>query len=187
MSFSVVILAAGKGSRMKSEKPKVLHTVGNASMLHHVMDVAKKAGAEETVIVAGHQAELISEAAKRKSPDAQIVIQEKQLGTGHAVKQAEKLLRKSGKDILILYGDVPFIKSETISKLIQAKKACDIAILGFDTKHPGMYGRLISNGENIIGIVEAKDATQEQLDISLCNSGVILGREIGRASCRERV
>ena len=64
MSFSVVILAAGKGTRMKSEKPKVLHTVGNASMLHHVMEVAKRAGAEETVIVAGHQAELISEAAK---------------------------------------------------------------------------------------------------------------------------
>ena len=176
MSFSVVILAAGKGTRMKSEKPKVLHTVGNASMLHHVMEVAKKAGAEETVIVAGHQAELISEAAKIKSPDAQIVIQEKQLGTGHAVKQAERLLGKSGKDILILYGDVPFIKSETISKLIKARKTCDIAVLGFDTKHPGMYGRLISNGENIIGIVEAKDATLEQLDISLCNSGVILGR-----------
>jgi bifunctional UDP-N-acetylglucosamine pyrophosphorylase/glucosamine-1-phosphate N-acetyltransferase len=176
MSFSVVILAAGKGTRMKSEKPKVLHTVGNASMLHHVMEVAKKAGAEETVIVAGHQAELISEVAKIKFPDAQIVIQEKQLGTGHAVKQAEKLLRKNGEDILILYGDVPFIKAETISKLIQAKKTCDIAILGFDTKHPGMYGRLISNGENIIRIVEAKDATQKELDISICNSGVILGK-----------
>ena len=69
MSFSVVILAAGKGTRMKSEKPKVLHTVGNASMLHHVMEVAKRAGAEETVIVAGHQADLISESAKLKSPD----------------------------------------------------------------------------------------------------------------------
>ena len=73
MSFSVVILAACKGSRMKSEKPKVLHTVGNASMLHHVMEVAKRAGAEETIIVAGHKAELISEAAKIKSPDATLV------------------------------------------------------------------------------------------------------------------
>ena len=100
MSFSVVILAAGKGTRMKSEKPKVLHTVGNASMLHHVMEVAKGAGAAETVIVAGHQAELNSQSANIKSPDAQIVIQEKQLGTGHAVKQAERLLGKSGKDIL---------------------------------------------------------------------------------------
>ena len=102
MSFSVVILAAGKGARMKSEKPKVLHTVGNASMLHHVMEVAKRAGAEETVIVVGHQADLISESAKLKSPDARIVIQEKQLGTAHAVKQAERLLGKCGKDILIL-------------------------------------------------------------------------------------
>ena len=85
MSFSVVILAAGKGTRMKSEKPKVLHTVGNASMLHHVMEVAKRAGAEETVIVVGHQADLISESAKLKSPDARIVIQENQLGTAHAV------------------------------------------------------------------------------------------------------
>ena len=128
MSFSVVILAAGKGTRMKSEKPKVLHTVGNASMLHHVMEVAKRAGAAETVIVAGHQAELISQSAKIKSPDAQIVIQEKQLGTGHAVKQAERLLGKSGKDILILYGDTPLIKSENISKLIKARKTSDIAI-----------------------------------------------------------
>ena len=102
MSFSVVILAAGKGTRMKSEKPKVLHTVGNASLLHHIMEVAKRAGAEETIIVAGHQAEIISEAAKIKTPNAQIVIQEKQLGTGHAVKQAERLLGKSGKDLLIL-------------------------------------------------------------------------------------
>ena len=97
MSFSVVILAAGKGTRMKSEKPKVLHTVGNASMLHHVMEVAKRAGAEETVIVAGHQAELISEAAKIKSPDAQIVIQEKQLGTGHAESRLKDYLEKVAK------------------------------------------------------------------------------------------
>ena len=176
MSFSVVILAAGKGTRMKSEKPKVLHTVGNASMLHHVMEVAKRAGAEETIIVAGHQADLVSEAAKIKSPDAKIVVQEKQLGTGHAVKQAERLLGKTGNDLLILYGDAPFIKSETISQLMKARKTCDIAVLGFDTEQPGMYGRLITNGENIIEIVEAKDATQEQLNISLCNSGVILGR-----------
>ena len=176
MSFSVVILAAGKGTRMKSEKPKVLHTVGNASMLHHVMEVAKRAGAEETVIVAGHQADLISKAAKIKSPDVKIVVQEKQLGTGHAVKQAETLLGKTGNDLLILYGDAPFIKSETISQLMKARKTCDIAVLGFDTEQPGMYGRLITNGENIIEIVEAKDATQEQLNISLCNSGVILGR-----------
>ena len=176
MSFSVVILAAGKGTRMKSEKPKVLHTVGNASMLHHVMEVAKRAGAEETIIVAGHQADLVSEAAKIKSPDAKIVVQEKQLGTGHAVKQAERLLGKTGNDLLILYGDTPFIKSETISQLMKARKTCDIAVLGFDTEQPGMYGRLITNGENIIEIVEAKDATQDQLNISLCNSGVILGR-----------
>ena len=176
MSFSVVILAAGKGTRMKSEKPKVLHTVGNASMLHHVMEVAKRAGAEETIIVAGHQADLVSEAAKIKTPDAKIVVQEKQLGTGHAVKQAERLLGKTGNDLLILYGDTPFIKSETISQLMKARKTCDIAVLGFDTEQPGMYGRLITNGENIIEIVEAKDATQEQLNISLCNSGVILGR-----------
>ena len=176
MSFSVVILAAGKGTRMKSEKPKVLHTVGNASMLHHVMEVAKRAGAEETIIVAGHQADLVSEAAKIKSPDAKIVVQEKQLGTGHAVKQAERLLGKTGNDLLILYGDAPFIKSETISQLMKARKTCDIAVLGFDTEQPGMYGRLITNGENIIEIVEAKDATREQLNISLCNSGVILGR-----------
>ena len=176
MSFSVVILAAGKGTRMKSEKPKVLHTVGNASMLHHVMEVAKRAGAEETIIVAGHHADLVSEAAKIKSPDAKIVVQEKQLGTGHAVKQAERLLGKTGNDLLILYGDAPFIKSETISQLMKARKTCDIAVLGFDTEQPGMYGRLITNGENIIEIVEAKDASQEQLNISLCNSGVILGR-----------
>ena len=69
-----------------------------------------------------------------------------------------------------------FIKSETISQLIKARKTCDIAVLGFNAKYPGMYGRLISKGENIIKIIEAKDATQEQLNISLCNSGVILGR-----------
>ena len=122
MSFSVVILAAGKGTRMKSEKPKVLHTVGNASLLHHVMEAAKRAGAEETIVVAGHQAEIISEAAKINSPDAQIVIQEKQLGTGHAVKQAERLLGKSGKDLLILYGDCllytsPSPRDATLSRM----------------------------------------------------------------------
>ena len=161
---------------MRSDKPKVLHKIGNSPMLHHVMDVAKKAGAKRTVIVAGYRSNLVTGAAKTFSSEAEIVVQQEQLGTGHAVKQAKDLLNNSDGDLLVLYGDTPFIQPETISKMIKTRRECDISVLGFNTEEPSMYGRLIASGSNISQIVEAKDASEEQLKITLCNSGVILGK-----------
>ena len=173
---AVVILAAGKGTRMKSDLPKVLHPIGQAPMLHHAMRVAGALSPEIMAVVVGHGADKVEAAARKWNPDAKVALQTEQLGTGHAVQSAREALHDFDGDLYVLFGDTPFIRPETLVAMQEARAQADIVALGFDAADPGRYGRFIL-GENdaLLAIVEAKDATPEQLDITICNSGLMGG------------
>ncbi|MFP7570814.1 bifunctional UDP-N-acetylglucosamine diphosphorylase/glucosamine-1-phosphate N-acetyltransferase GlmU [Marivita sp. S2033] len=173
MSTALVILAAGKGTRMESDLPKVLHKIGGAPLLHHAMLSASALEPERTVVVTGHGAELVEAAARDFDGDAVAVRQEEQLGTGHAVAQSRNALSGFEGDIIVLYGDTPFISTETLRTMLDARNNHDVVVLGFEAPDPGLYGRLITDGNSLLRIVEYKDVTDEERGITLCNSGVI--------------
>ena len=176
MTTALIILGAGMGTRMKSDLPKVLHPIGGAPMLVHAMRAGAALDPEKTVIVAGHGAEAVRRAALAYDPDAQIVLQSEQLGTAHAVAQAGPALDGFAGDALVLYGDTPFIRAETLAAMAQARATHDIVVLGFEAADAGRYGRLIMAGDALERIVEFKDATNEERSVSLCNSGVIAAK-----------
>jgi bifunctional UDP-N-acetylglucosamine pyrophosphorylase/glucosamine-1-phosphate N-acetyltransferase len=170
---AVVILAAGKGTRMKSEKAKVLYEIGGRPMLSYVLDRAREMGSKKTVVVVGHQADKVREAFSDK--DIIFVEQKEQLGTGHAVMQAEKALSRFKGDILILSGDVPLITSETLTGLMDAhrKSKATLTVLTAEPENPYGYGRIIKDSKgNIKKIVEEKDATAEERKVREINTGI---------------
>lgn len=173
MSIALVILAAGKGTRMNSDLPKVLHPIAHASLLEHAMRTGASLNPERTVIVAGHCADLVSAAAKDIDPDAQVVLQQEQLGTAHAVDQARAALDGFDGEVIILYADTPFISPDTLESMIAARANHDVVILGFDAADPGRYGRLVMQGDALERIVEFKDASEDERAITLCNSGLV--------------
>ena len=176
MSIALIILAAGKGTRMKSDLPKVLHHVAGAPMLVHAMKSAEPLEPAKTIVVAGHGAEAVSAAASAYDETAQVVLQTEQLGTAHAVAQAKSALNDFAGDAIVLYGDTPFISSETLENMRAARAQHDVVVLGFQARDPGRYGRLVMAGESLSKIVEFKDATDEERAITLCNSGVICAK-----------
>ena len=173
MTTALIVLAAGKGTRMKSDLPKVLHQVAGAPLLVHAMKAGAVLDPDHTVVVAGHGAEDVSKAAKAHDETAQIAIQSEQKGTAHAVAQAAPLLDGYGGDAIVLYGDTPFIQPQTLTRMAEARKAHDVVVLGFEAADPGRYGRLKMSGETLEAIVEFKDATETERAITFCNSGVI--------------
>ncbi len=173
MSIAVIILGAGMGTRMNSDLPKVLHPLGGAPLLVHAMKAAMPLGPDRTVVVAGHGADAVRKTSQDWDPDAVVVIQNEQLGTGHAVAQAKAALDGFKGDALVLYGDTPFVRSETLEAMIAARADHAVVILGFDAADPGRYGRLVTNGEILERIVEFKDADAATRAITLCNSGVV--------------
>lgn len=173
MSTALVILAAGKGTRMNSDLPKVLHPIGQAPMLAHALRAGQSLEPERTVVVAGHGAELVQNALSDLSQDAQVVLQVEQLGTAHAVAQAQDALNGFSGNVIILYGDTPFIQPETLEAMIAARASHDVVVLGFEAADPARYGRLVMEGGDLARIVEFKDASPEERDINLCNSGLI--------------
>lgn len=173
MSVSLVILAAGQGTRMNSDLPKVLHKVGSAPLLHHAMQAGRALSPEVTVVVTGHGAEAVAKAARDFDPDVQTVLQSEQKGTAHAVLQAAPMLEGVAGDALVLYGDTPFIRPETLESMLDARRRHAVVVLGFHAADPGRYGRLIAKGEALERIVEWKDATEAERAVSLCNSGVV--------------
>jgi len=173
MPVSVIILAAGQGTRMNSDLPKVLHPVGAAPLLHHAMRAGQSLDPDRTIVVAGHGADAVSRSAKAFDPEAQIVLQAEQRGTGHAVQQAAPLLAGVTGDAIVLYGDTPFVRAETLERLLQARTRHAVVVLGFTARDPDRYGRLVATGEELHRIVEFKDASPEERAITLCNSGVI--------------
>ena len=176
MSIALIILAAGKGTRMKSDLPKVLHHIAGAPMLVHAMKSGATLDPAKTIIVAGHGAEQVSDAAKAFDETADVVLQTEQLGTAHAVAQAKEVLFDFDGDALVLYGDTPFINPKTLEHMTAARSDHDVVVLGFEAADPGRYGRLIMEGEHLKKIVEFKDASDEERQITLCNSGVICAR-----------
>ncbi|OUS06789.1 UDP-N-acetylglucosamine diphosphorylase/glucosamine-1-phosphate N-acetyltransferase [Rhodobacterales bacterium 52_120_T64] len=173
MSIATLILAAGQGSRMKSDLPKVLHKIAGAPMLWHTMQCAAQIEADQTIVVVGHGGEKTSDAAIEYDADAKIIWQKDQNGTGHAVQQAKAEMDDFDGDVIVLYGDTPFIRPETLQKMLEARAQNSVVVLGFEAANPAGYGRLQMNGQSLEAIVEAKDCSPEQLEVTFCNSGVI--------------
>ena len=171
MSLSVVILAAGKGTRMRSSLPKVLHPVADKPMVSHVIESARQVNAENIYLVYGFGGDILK--AQITGKDLTFVEQKEQLGTGHAVDMASPHL-KDDEDVLVLYGDVPLTKASTIQNLISAKPVEGMALLTVELQDPTGYGRIIREKNSVVGIVEQKDATIEQLRINECNTGILL-------------
>ena len=158
---------------MESDLPKVLHTIGGAPLLHHAMLSACALEPEKTVVVTGFGSEQVDAAARAFDPDVITVLQEEQLGTGHAVAQAKEALSGFDGDVIVLYGDTPFITTETLERMIDARTSFDVVVLGFEAADPGKYGRLIMDGDALSKIVEYKDARDEERAVTFCNSGVV--------------
>ena len=173
MSIALVILAAGKGTRMDSDLPKVLHKIGGAPLLHHAMLSAQALEPERTVVVTGHGADQVEAAARAFDQDVVAALQSEQFGTAHAVARARDALDGFSGDVIVLYGDTPFITSETLERMVAARADHDVVVLGFEAADPGRYGRLIVDGDALLQIVEFKDASEEERAVTLCNSGVI--------------
>ncbi|MDE2563990.1 MAG: bifunctional UDP-N-acetylglucosamine diphosphorylase/glucosamine-1-phosphate N-acetyltransferase GlmU [Sphingomonadales bacterium] len=174
--LAVVILAAGKGTRMKSDLHKVLHPIAGRAMLLHLMASVEELGAERQVVVAGHGREQLEAAVGGK---AVIAVQEPQLGTGHAVQQAEAALAGFDGDVLVLYGDVPFVRSATMRAMIERLHADDspaVVVLGFEPADTLQYGRVIAEDGRIRKMVEHKDANEAERACRLCNSGLMAAR-----------
>lgn len=173
MDTALIILAAGKGTRMQSDLPKVLHPIGGVPMLTHVLATARALEPAKTVIVTGHGAEAVKTAAEDVDPDVVIALQTEQMGTGHAAAQAQEALTGFDGLALVLFGDTPFIRETTLRAMRDAAATHDIVVLGFEPVDPGRYGRLVMGAEGLDAIVEFKDATDEERAITLCNGGLM--------------
>jgi bifunctional UDP-N-acetylglucosamine pyrophosphorylase/glucosamine-1-phosphate N-acetyltransferase len=167
--LNIVILAAGKGTRMHSDKPKVLHALAGIPLLQHVMNAARELAPKQSCIVYGHGGEAVPEAMAQYT--ASFVLQEPQLGTGHAVQQTLPQL-EDNSTTLVLYGDVPLIQTDTLKKLLLGKDSLSLLTLYMD--NPTGYGRIIRDSAgNVASIVEEKDASAEQRKVSEVNTGIL--------------
>lgn len=164
-----VILAAGKGTRMRSNRPKPMHEVAGKPMLQWVVDAARHAGCGRVLVVVGYQADVVKEAFA--DGDVEWVLQEEQLGTGHALAQAEAQIQEDAT-LLVLNGDVPGLRTETLERLAAAAEAGWGALAVADVDPPGALGRVLAQGDRLERIVEAADASPEQLSVTLVNSGL---------------
>ena len=168
--LNIVILAAGKGTRMYSEKPKVLHALAGKPLLQHVLDCAVALRPQQICVVYGHGGEVVPQAMQQYP--AKFVIQEPQLGTGHAVQQAMPLLADDGRT-LVLYGDVPLIQHSTLHQMQQAGDG--LVLLTVNLDNPAGYGRIVRNNQgDVLAIIEEKDASPGQREIREVNTGILL-------------
>jgi len=169
---ATIILAAGKSTRMKSATSKVLHYVGGRSMLAWVADLSRSVGAEHIVCVVGEANADVRKAAEELG--LEIAVQEPQLGTGHAVLAAKDALSDFDGNVVVLCADAPLFTQATVEGVYESLEAgADVSVLGFVPEEPGAYGRLITDGDQLLAIVEAREATPEQLKVTVCNSGMI--------------
>ncbi len=164
-----VIMAAGKGTRMKSKLPKVMHSLAGKTLIEHVLDMVGQAGVKRSLVIVGHGREVIEAHINKR---AEIVVQTEQLGTGHAVMQALPYL-EGEQTILVLSGDQPLLKSETLNALVESHQiqGASATVLTAYMDQPFGYGRIVKEGENLSKIVEEKDATPEQRNIIEINTG----------------
>lgn len=168
---AAIILAAGKSTRMKSATSKVLHPVGGQPMLNWVTRLARDVGIERIVCVVGEGNVDVQAAARNLNLD--IAVQEPQLGTGHAVQCAREALRGFEGHVVVLYADTPLISKDTLESVFTVFDTHAMAVLGFEPEDAAAYGRLVTTGDRLDAIVEAREASPAQLAIGLCNSGVL--------------
>ena len=174
--LAAVILAAGKGTRMRSAKHKVLHPIAGRPMIEHLMASLAELAPERTVVVVGEWREQLETALAGR---AEFVVQDPQLGTGHAVQQAEGALAGFEGDVLVLYGDVPFVRAETMRRMterLHGEGDPVAVVLAFEPDDPLQYGRVIATGDHVAWMVEHKDASEDQRAVRLCNSGLLAAR-----------
>lgn len=168
--IGAIILGAGKGTRMKSDLPKVLMPVDNKPMIRHIIDTLEELKVKKIVTVIAPD----GEAVKREVAPYPTCIQEKQLGTGHAVLSACDHFRGFTGDILVVFGDQPLYTKESMKKMLKKRaEGFSVVCMGFRPDDPARYGRLIMDGEELKRIVEFKDATDEEKKINFCNSGIM--------------
>ncbi len=177
--LAVVVLAAGLGTRMRSAQPKVLHAVAGRPLVGHVIAAVAALKPARVALVVGPGMDEVTAAARAAAPALKIapVVQSDRRGTGHAVRQARRALAGFRGDVLILMGDAPLIRAETLRRLIAARRASGgaaAAVLGMELENPGSYGRMITGaGDELLRIVEARDASDAERAITLCNAGVM--------------
>jgi bifunctional UDP-N-acetylglucosamine pyrophosphorylase/glucosamine-1-phosphate N-acetyltransferase len=176
--FAVVILAAGQGTRMRSDTHKVLHPIASRPLLLHLLDRVDALGADKRVVVVGKGRDQVEQALSGR--DVTVVHQAEQKGTGHAVLQAKDALKGYYGAMIVLYGDVPFVEAATLQRMIErldGKDGPGVVVLGFRPNDPSVYGRIIlGDGDRIAKMVEFRDATPEERDVDLCNSGMMAVR-----------
>ncbi len=168
--IAAIILGAGKGTRMNSDKPKVLMPVCGKPMINHIIDTLKTVPVDEIVTVISAEGQDVAAAVA----PYKTCVQAQQLGTGHAVNCAKEALQGFSGTVLVVFGDTPLIKAETFRRAAaKIEEGFAVAVLGFEPENAGRYGRLVMKGSELDRIVEYKDATEEERAITFCNSGVM--------------
>ncbi len=172
--MNVVILAAGQGTRMKSDVPKVLHRVLDKTMVGYVIEASQEAGAEDICVVVGHQSAMVKNTIKDLYDNIKFAVQKEQLGTGHAVMQAGDFIKEG--NILVLCGDTPLITAETVKKLCDVHESSgnSVTVVSMIADNPTGYGRIIRESDSFSKIVEQKDANEAELAVKEVNSGVYI-------------
>src|SRR4051794_19664787 len=177
-SFAVVILAAGQGTRMRSDTHKVLHPIASRPLLLHLLETVDELGADKRIVVAGKGRDQVEQALSGR--DVLVAHQAQQLGTAHAVQQAESALAGYDGPVLILYGDTPFVEAETLRRMLDrldGESGPGVVVLASCPPDPLKYGRIVlGEADRIAKMVEYKDATEEERAVRLCNSGMMAVR-----------
>ena len=186
-NIAAIVLAAGKGTRMKSDLHKVLHPIAGRPMLMHLMASVDELNPAKKVVIVGDKADQLETAL---GGTAELAVQAPQLGTGHAVQQAEAALAGFDGDVLILYGDVPFVPATTMRAMIDRLNAPDgpaVVVLAFEPAEAQQYGRVITEGDHVVKMVEHKDATEAERAVRLCNSGLMAAKSVDLFALLSRV
>jgi bifunctional UDP-N-acetylglucosamine pyrophosphorylase / glucosamine-1-phosphate N-acetyltransferase len=169
-----IVLAAGEGTRMRSARPKVLHTIAGRSLLAHVLEAVRKAGSTMATVVVGPGAEAVAAEASQALPGAEIVVQGERRGTAHAVLAARAAIARAPDDVLVIFGDTPLIRPQTLLHMRDALAGgAAVVVLGFRPKDPKGYGRLVRAGGELVAIREELDASPAERAIDLCNGGLM--------------
>ncbi|MGP9819933.1 bifunctional UDP-N-acetylglucosamine diphosphorylase/glucosamine-1-phosphate N-acetyltransferase GlmU [Salinarimonas sp. NSM] len=169
-----VVLAAGEGTRMRSDTPKVLHRVAGRAMLAHALAAVRAAGADRVAVVVGPGREDVAAAAREAVPDAAVFVQAERLGTAHALLAARAVLAEPIDDVVVAYADTPLVEAETFARLrAPLAQGAGVVVLGFEARDPAGYGRVLREGEAVVAVREDRDASEAERTVTLCNAGLM--------------